>query len=199
MQRLIDARLIEAKHPAPLQHQHDLARFGFGQGSNVRRIVVLDVIHVTFPWKSAARHDVRARSDFVTFTLQCTVQPPSTGNAIPAIDAAASLARKTVSAPSSSIGKILVRLLRQQHVTDELAGNPVHLSLGMEESYSLTALTGISRQGENEAPDGLGSQHHNGNGCHPCDQPGVNPVLYERKGAEKMNACDAGRNRRRET
>jgi hypothetical protein len=32
---------------------------------------------------------------FVTFTLQCAVQPPSTGNATPVIEAAASLAWST--------------------------------------------------------------------------------------------------------
>lgn len=58
------------------------------------------------------------------------------------------------------------------------------------QAYSLAAITEIIRQVEDEAPASRSSQYHNGNGCHPCDQPGAEPVLHEGKGAEERDACD---------
>ena len=52
---------------------------------------------------------------------QCAVQPPSTGRAVPVIEAAPGEHRNTVSAPSSStVGEALVGLVLQQHVADDL-------------------------------------------------------------------------------
>src|SRR5882724_7770617 len=72
--------------------------------------------------------------DFVTFTLQCAVQPPSTGSAMPVIDAAASLARNTVSAPNSStVAKRLLGCCASSTVMDDsFAGNPVRFGLAVD-------------------------------------------------------------------
>jgi hypothetical protein len=72
--------------------------------------------------------EVREQFDLVmsTAVFQCAVQPPSTGKAVPVIEAAASLARNIVSTQLFDGGKALVRLLRQQHIMGGIctAGGP---------------------------------------------------------------------------
>ena len=87
VQRLVDADLVGAERAAALQHQHDLAEARLARrGDRARLASATCLSMVVLP---ASRR-------------QCAVQPPSTGSAAPVIEAAASLARNTASAPISS-------------------------------------------------------------------------------------------------
>src|SRR5262249_46753674 len=103
VQGLIDAGLVGAERATALKHQRDLpfvrrklrARRGLGR----ERRTVHDLDHLGHGSLPA----------FALAVVQCAVQPPSTGNATPVIEAAASLARNTVSAPiSSTVAKRLL-------------------------------------------------------------------------------------------
>src|SRR5207247_1316099 len=84
VQRLINADLIGPERATALKNKDDLSIEILSERLN-----------------GLVRHRHRG-SPPKSLRLQCAVQPPSTGSAIPVIEDAASEARKTVSAPSSS-------------------------------------------------------------------------------------------------
>jgi hypothetical protein len=65
--------------------------------------IVGPVLRAGAPCCDEAEHDLLPSiSVVVVVGCQCAVQPPSTGNAVPVIDAAMSLDKNTASAPISS-------------------------------------------------------------------------------------------------
>ena len=89
VQRLVDAGLVGAERAAALEHEHDLPVVLGADSLTASRGEVLVLIMVV-------------SQSVVGLSAQCAVQPPSTGIAVPVIEAAASEARNTAKAPSSS-------------------------------------------------------------------------------------------------
>src|SRR5215831_10488345 len=104
VQRLIYANLVGAQGSTALKDQNDLpVRLSAKFIDRVLNHCFGHVAHRSLHWVgNCLKRSVPGRIWPALSRFQCAVQPPSTGNAMPVIEAAAPEARKTESAPSSS-------------------------------------------------------------------------------------------------
>src|SRR5215212_4752603 len=133
VQGLVRADLVGSEGTAALQDQNDLTKLlrspapagrgrrrdrtlrdGGGLGAGPLQLSDQSVVGARIPLFQGIgihvlHHDVLLRRVPRSALTQCAVQPPSTGSAVPVIEAAASLARNVASAPiSSTVAKRLL-------------------------------------------------------------------------------------------